>query len=119
MFGFPHNWFWIVAGNEAQWYSSATGGYVAPVQAFIDDGKRPTRIASEDELWEVLAKNNVLNRQEILDKKENLAADGYLNLTNGDLKRFTETLFRAIKAANPSMTIPTRAQVKQAWKDSG
>lgn len=55
----PKDWYWIVAGNEAQVFSSATGNYVpannAAYLAWIADGTRPTRIASEAELGEVLA----------------------------------------------------------------
>lgn len=55
----PHNWYWIVAGDETRAYSSASGDYV-PVsdetyQAWLASGNAATRIANEDELAEVLA----------------------------------------------------------------
>lgn len=55
----PDNWYWIVAGDETRVYSSKIGDYVlvsdATYQASISAGGVPTRIASEDELAEVLA----------------------------------------------------------------
>lgn len=51
----PADWFWIVAGDETRWWSSAAGAYVAaPVRAFLDAGGLPTRIAGEAELADVL-----------------------------------------------------------------
>lgn len=54
----PRNWYWIVAGDETKVYSSAVGDYVpaadATYQAWLAAGNAPTRIASEDELGEVL-----------------------------------------------------------------
>lgn len=56
---FPHDWYWIVNGSDTQVYSSATGDYVAvdnaAYVAWLADGNAPTRIASEEELGEVLA----------------------------------------------------------------
>lgn len=46
----PENWFWIVGGDEARFYSSAERGYVQN----LPQGAGVTRIASEDELWDVL-----------------------------------------------------------------
>ena len=55
----PANWYWIVAGNEAQVFSSATGNYVPAGDptylAWRADGTMPTRILNETELGEVLA----------------------------------------------------------------
>ena len=55
----PRDHYWSVADDEALWFSSAARGYVdtdsAPARAFADAGGVPTRIASEDELWAVLA----------------------------------------------------------------
>lgn len=45
----PHDWFWIVGGDESRAWSSAVGGYVA---GYPTD--RLTRIASEAELNDVL-----------------------------------------------------------------
>ena len=54
----PRNWYWIVAGDETKAYSSAAGDYVPAAdttyRAWIAAGGAPTRIASEDELGEVL-----------------------------------------------------------------
>jgi hypothetical protein len=55
----PSNWYWIVGGNEAQVFSSASGNYVpadnATFIAWKADGTTPTRILNEAELGEVLA----------------------------------------------------------------
>jgi len=54
----PRNWYWIVAGDATKAYSSVAGDYVpaadATYQAWLADGNAPSRIASEDELGEVL-----------------------------------------------------------------
>jgi len=54
----PRAWYWIVAGDETQVWSSADRAYVpaddAEYLAFLDRGALPTRIASEAELWDVL-----------------------------------------------------------------
>lgn len=54
----PHDWYWIVGGDETHWYSSAARDYVAPgsapAQAFLALGNEPTRILNEAELWDVL-----------------------------------------------------------------
>lgn len=50
----PSDWHWIVAGDESRWWSSAAGTYVAPDQAWLEDGNQPSRIANEVELNDVL-----------------------------------------------------------------
>lgn len=54
----PLDWYWIVGGDETKAYSSKTGDYVASDDAtFVAwklAGNSPTRIASTDELAEVL-----------------------------------------------------------------
>lgn len=47
-----HDWFWLVAGDDTQAYSSAAAAMVPVAQ--VPDGLTPTRIASMDELVEVL-----------------------------------------------------------------
>lgn len=44
----PRNWFWVVAGDETRFWSSAAGAYVEAVPEVF------TRIASEAELADVL-----------------------------------------------------------------
>lgn len=56
---FPINHYWIVAGSTTQVYSSANAGY-RPITnpayvAWLAFGNKPTPIASENELWDVLA----------------------------------------------------------------
>lgn len=54
----PRNWYWIVAGDSSQVYSSKDAAYVQPSDAgflaWLESGNKPTRIASETELWNVL-----------------------------------------------------------------
>lgn len=52
----PNNWYWAVADSETQAYSSATQSLV-PIEEV--DPERLTRIASMDELIEVLRAANV------------------------------------------------------------
>jgi hypothetical protein len=51
----PRGWFWIVAGDETRWWSSASAGYIPPSQPFLDGGGIPTSILNEQELTDVLA----------------------------------------------------------------
>jgi|LakMenEpi03Aug12_release.lakeMendotaPanAssembly.Ray.scaffolds.fasta_scaffold31794_4 hypothetical protein len=59
----PANWYWVVGGDEAQVFSSATGNYVPATDptylAWRADGTMPTRILNETELGEVLANARV------------------------------------------------------------
>jgi hypothetical protein len=52
------DWYWIVAGSTTQVYTSARTTYVpvedATYQAWLAVGNYPSRIASEQELWDVL-----------------------------------------------------------------
>lgn len=54
----PRDWYWIVAGDEAQVWSSRRKAYVAEGDedygTFLALGRRPTRIGSEAELAAVL-----------------------------------------------------------------
>ncbi len=54
----PRDWYWIVAGNEDQLWSSRRRAYVAADDAdylaFFASGRRATRIDSEAELGRVL-----------------------------------------------------------------
>jgi hypothetical protein len=51
----PADWFWVVAGDQSRAWSSKTMAYVSTW-----DAERTTRIASEDELWEVLQNAGVM-----------------------------------------------------------
>jgi len=52
------NWYWIVAGSTTQVYASARVAYVpvndATYVAWLATGNVPTKIASEQDLWDVL-----------------------------------------------------------------
>lgn len=55
----PSNWYWIVGTDTAQVFKSAAASYVATTDktysAWIATGNEPTKIASEQELWDVLS----------------------------------------------------------------
>lgn len=62
----PANWYWIVAGDETQVYSSAAGHFVpsddpAYIEWLATQGQRPTRIVSSEELSAVLAARGITN----------------------------------------------------------
>jgi hypothetical protein len=47
----PSNWFWLVGADTARWFSSAANAYVA----VLPPGITPTKIDSEQSLWDALA----------------------------------------------------------------
>ena len=55
----PANWYWYVAGDRTQAFSSAAASYVpladATFQAWLARGFTPTSIESEASLWDVLS----------------------------------------------------------------
>lgn len=55
----PKNWYWTVAGDSTQVYSSASGSYVpvadATFIAWQSDGAQPTKIDNEASLGAVLS----------------------------------------------------------------
>lgn len=55
----PQDWYWIVAGSTTQVYSSAAVAYVAvsnpTYQTWLASGNSPTKIAVEQDLFDVLA----------------------------------------------------------------
>jgi hypothetical protein len=61
----PANWYWIIAGDDRQVYSSARASTVAvgdkAYKAWLAQGNMPTRIASMDELKDVLIAAGVIN----------------------------------------------------------
>ena len=61
----PANWYWIIAGDDRQVYSSARASTVATgdkaYKAWLAQGNAPTRIASMDELKDVLIAAGVIN----------------------------------------------------------
>lgn len=61
----PANWYWLVAGNDQHVYSSARAATVSTgdkaYKAWLAQGNSPTRIASMDELKDVLIAAGVIN----------------------------------------------------------
>ena len=75
----PAGWYWFVAGDQSQVFSSKVGDYVPlthPVYvAWLGGGGVPTRIASEDELGEVLANETMRpTNATVLDKYQDAHA---------------------------------------------
>lgn len=70
----PHDWYWIVAGDDSKAWSSVSGNYVADWPA-----DRTTRIASEQELSDVLSPYNlpgpVTTWDAVRDKRGHLISD--------------------------------------------
>lgn len=54
----PADWYWIVAGSTTQVYSSARIAYMPVTDitytSWLASGNRATRIATEQDLWDVL-----------------------------------------------------------------
>ena len=61
----PANWYWIIAGDDKQVYSSARSAPVSvgdkAYKTWLAQGNVPTRIASMDELKDVLIAAGVIN----------------------------------------------------------
>jgi hypothetical protein len=61
----PANWYWIIAGDDRQVYSSARASTVAigdkAYKTWLAQGNAPTRIASMDELKDVLIAAGVID----------------------------------------------------------
>ena len=61
----PANWYWIIAGDDRQVYSSARASTIAigdkAYKTWLAQGNVPTRIASMDELKDVLIAAGVIN----------------------------------------------------------
>ena len=61
----PSNWYWLVADDDKHVYSSARASTVATgdkaYKAWLAQGNAPTRIASMDELKDVLIAAGVIN----------------------------------------------------------
>lgn len=61
----PKDWYWIIAGDDRQVYSSARSAFVGvgdkAYKIWLAQGNVPTRIASMDELKEVLIAAGVIN----------------------------------------------------------
>lgn len=114
----PSNWYWIVAGVETQLFSSASGNYVpasdATYQAWLAGGNVPTRIASEDELGDVLAPYQIRPAAAgVLDAYKNSQA------TKLTVEIVAKVLFNhenRIRALEGKASV-TAAQFKSALKD--
>ena len=61
----PKDWYWIIAGDDRQVYSSARSAFVGvgdkAYKIWLAQGNVPTRIASMDELKDVLIAAGVIN----------------------------------------------------------
>ena len=74
------DWYWFVGGDESRVFSSASGDYVQPDNtaylAWLDGNRVPTRIASADELGEVMATYTIRpTNADVLDKYQGTHAN--------------------------------------------
>lgn len=114
----PTDWYWIVAGDETQLFSSAIGDYVqaddATYQAWAADGTLPTRIASEIELGAVLADARVRPENAVvLDSFKDRHADVLTMEVVAKILLWLINEVRGLKGQQPV----TGAQVKAFIKD--
>ena len=111
------NWFWIVASDETKLYSSKVGDYVAATDAAYVAwklaGNAPTRIASADDLAEVLANSSVRPvNADVLDRFKNNQAD---KLTIADLAKVIFAMYNDIRVLKGKQPLPAN-QFKAALK---
>lgn len=75
----PEDWYWIVDGNDAQLWSSKTGGYVAAED--VPEGAGIARIANEVELSDVLRPHRltlpVVSAQDVKDEARRRILSAY------------------------------------------
>lgn len=101
----PHNWYWIVGGDETKVFSSASGDYVPANNptfvAWKADGTVPSRILNEDELGEVLAPYNIRPAAEtVLDKYKDHQAKVLTLQTVAKAMFFMANEIRSLKGQN-------------------
>lgn len=101
MTSFPEDWFWIVGDDETRFWSSAAGAYVDT----LPEGAGVTRIASEAELWAVLAEQ----------APDKLPAAGQDVRKERELDRADKALFQiAFRQENRLRTLEGKAAVTAA-----
>ncbi len=125
----PSNHYWIVAGDETRVYSSALAAYVtlpnAGYTAWLAEGRLPTRIASEVELWQVLAQQapaglspaqalllystakNLISANDAVSVKEKSSFLVLLDALNRQSRQYRD-LLAAIAAASSLANLQTR-----------
>lgn len=118
----PSAWYWIVAGDASQPYSSAAAAYVpATDPAYLDwinDGGTPTRIASEDELREVLLQQypaGILKTPADIVADYERALDQHLDAA-AQSRRYNDRFTFALRAGYPG-PYHAEAVVFAAWMD--
>ena len=114
----PKNWYWIVAKDETRVFSSATGDFVpasdAAFAAWAADGTTPTKIASEDELGEVLADARVRpTRAAVLDAYKGQHAKRMTDEVQTKALLWCINEIRVLKGEQPLTTI---AQIRAFLK---
>ena len=113
----PANWYWFVARDKTKAFSSASGDYVpannATFIAWLADGTRPTNIASETELGEVLAPYGIRPMNAgVLDGYTSAHADNEMGKVIFKVIFNQENRIRALEGKQPV----TMAQVRSAVK---
>lgn len=113
----PKNWYWFVAGNTAQAFSSAVGTYVPVADpAFVDwsaDGTSPTVIDSEASLGQVLAPYLLRpTHAGVLDGYTSAQADSVLTHLLFKIAFNHENRIRALEGKAAATVAQARALVK-------
>lgn len=116
----PRDWYWIVAGDETRAFSSAARAYVnannATFTAWKADGTLPTRIASEAELWDHLARN-VPQIAELIPSALDVLKDRVLDQMNGNVAGL---LFKALYNIDSRLRVlESRPSITQAQFRNG
>lgn len=116
----PRDWYWIVADDETQVFSSRVGDFVpisnADYVAWRTDGSRPTRIASVAELGDVLGQARVRPvHAGVLDAYLDQQAGTVIDLVQFKIIFNHENRMRAIERAlglngNPANLTPAQAR---------
>lgn len=114
----PADWYWYIGGDETRPYSSAAGRPVqsgnAAFKAWLAGGGVPTRIASADELADVLAAANVRPTDtDMLDRYKGAHAGRMTLEIAAKLFFAMENELRALRGEEPYTPAQFRAYVKE------
>jgi len=94
----PHNWFWIIAGDETRAWSSAARGYVDIAQADPDRDGSAVRMTYDPHNWFWIIAGDET-------RAWSSAARGYVDIAQADPDRITridsmDSLKQVLRAAN-------------------
>lgn len=118
----PSAWYWIVAGDPSQVYSSAAAAYVPATDPgyldWLSEGGVPTRIANESELRDVLTQQypaGILKTPADIIADYERALDQHLDAA-AQSRRYNDRFTFALRAGYPG-PYHAEAVVFAAWMD--